>query len=54
MADVKELYDKATKKLEAAINQLMAMADVEKKNRYAMLLRKLLKGTLSMTSWAEG
>lgn len=40
--------------MEAAITQLMAMADAEKKNRYAMLLRKLLKGTLSMTSWAEG
>ena len=40
--------------MEAAITQLMAMTDAEKKNRYATLLRKLLKGTLSMTSWAEG
>ncbi|MDD7676915.1 MAG: DUF3102 domain-containing protein [Anaerovibrio sp.] len=40
--------------MEAAITQLMAISDGEKRIRYAMLLRKLLKGTLSMTSWAEG
>ena len=39
--------------LEAAITQLMAIQDEEKKRKYATLLRKLLKGTLSMTSWAE-
>lgn len=40
--------------MEAAITQLMAISDGEKRTRYAQLLRKLLKGTLSMTSWAEG
>ena len=40
--------------LEASITQLMAISDGEKRTRYAQLLRKLLKGTLSMTSWAEG
>lgn len=40
--------------MEAAITQLMAISDVEKRIRYAQLFRKLLKGTLSMTSWAEG
>ena len=39
--------------LEASITQLMAIQDEEKKRKYAALLRKLLQGTLSMTSWAE-
>lgn len=39
--------------LEAAIAQLMAIQDEGKKRKYAALLRKLLQGTLSMTSWAE-
>lgn len=39
--------------LEAAITQLMAIQDEGKKRKYAALLRKLLQGTLSMTSWAE-
>lgn len=39
--------------LEASIAQLMAIQDEEKKRKYAALLRKLLQGTLSMTSWAE-
>lgn len=39
--------------LEASITQLMAIQDEEKKRKYAVLLRKLLQGTLSMTSWAE-
>lgn len=39
--------------LEASITQLMAIQDEGKKRKYAALLRKLLQGTLSMTSWAE-
>lgn len=39
--------------LEASITQLMAIQDEDKKRKYAALLRKLLQGTLSMTSWAE-
>ncbi|MGM9580039.1 MAG: DUF3102 domain-containing protein [Anaerovibrio sp.] len=39
--------------LEASITQLMAIQDEDKKRKYASLLRKLLQGTLSMTSWAE-
>lgn len=39
--------------LEASITQLMAIQAEEKKRKYAALLRKLLQGTLSMTSWAE-
>lgn len=39
--------------LEAAMAQLMAINDDEKKLRCALLLRKLLQGVLGMTSWAE-
>ena len=39
--------------MEAAVTQLMAISDESRKLKYALLLRKLLKGTLSMTSWAE-
>lgn len=39
--------------MEASITQLMAIQDEGKKRKYAALLRKLLQGTLSMTSWAE-
>lgn len=40
--------------LEAAVTQLMAINDGEKKLRYAALLRRLMQGVLDMKSWAEG
>lgn len=39
--------------LEAAMAQLMAINEDEKKLKCAALLRKLLQGVLGMTSWAE-